>query len=104
MEIIKEHRFTKQVAITKIDGLFTKLAEEHNELITSSSHSWNDDTMQFSLQAGGFNVHGCIMVTDTKAILQVDVPLLLRPLEGKIRSTIEKIVDDLLNEYDSQNR
>ena len=90
MEIIKEHRFTKQVAITKIDGLFTKLAEEHNELITSSTHSWNDDTMQFSLQAGGFNVHGCIMVTDTKAILQVDVPL-LRPLEGKIRSTIEKL-------------
>ena len=103
MEIIKEYTCTKQVAITKIDGLLNKLAEEHNELITSSSHSWNDDTMQFSLQAQGFNVNGCIMVTDTKIILQVDVPLLLRPLEGRMRSTIEKIVDDLLSECDSQN-
>lgn len=103
MEIIKEHRFTKQVAITKIDRLLTKLAEEHNELITSYSHAWSDDTMQFSLHARGFNVNGCIMVTDTNAILQVDVPLLLRPLEGGIRSTIEKIVDDLLNECASEN-
>jgi len=103
MEIIKEHRFTKQVAITKIDGLLTKLAEKHNELITSYSHSWNDDTMQFSLHARGFNVNGCIMVTDTNAILQIDVPLLLRPLEGEIRSTIEKIVDDLLDECASKN-
>ena len=51
--------------------------------------------MQFSFRARGFSFRGTLEVTDAQFILDVGVPLLARPFQGRVETAIHEWVDDV---------
>lgn len=61
----------------------------------SPTTSWkNDDQADISFSAKGLTLTGSVAVTDASIDLEMNVPFLLKPLQGKAVGVIEREIKD----------
>jgi len=90
MRIIVPHHTDKATARQKIDARITQLLAQFGHYLSDSENRWEGDTLHFSGSSRGFKSTGTIELTDTEAIIDGKVPLIAKPFESRIRSTVEK--------------
>lgn len=89
MHIVIPHHTTRTSARAKIEARLTDLLSQHGHYLTDITQHWEGDRLVFSGTAKGFKASGSVEVTDTEVILDGKLPLIARPFESRIKSTIE---------------
>ena len=95
MKVTRKHNLTRAEAKEKIEKLLPSLERQYGQFICNITSSWKEDVMEFSFSAQGFNITGNAQVNDVDTTVFLDIPFLLKLLEGKILSTIEETLDDI---------
>jgi hypothetical protein len=90
------HKLSREEALSRIKGLFTKLKSEHKDMISEVKESWQDNVCQFQFDAKGFNISGTITVTDNSVDISADVPFMVSLFKGKIQEVVSKEAGKLL--------
>ena len=90
MKIAIPHHTTKEAARKKLQSLSERLLREHGERLENVDQQWNGDQLLVNFKARGFNVKGTVDVTDSEIILDGKLPLIAKPFESRIKSTIER--------------
>jgi Putative polyhydroxyalkanoic acid system protein (PHA_gran_rgn). len=90
MRVSVPHNTTKEAAKKKLQALADQLLREHGHRIEDVDQQWQGDQLLVSMKARGFNVKGMVEVTDSDVIVDGKLPLIAKPFESKIKSTIEK--------------
>ena len=98
MKVIRRHNLTRGQAKEKVEELLPSLELKYGQFISDLTSCWKEDVMEFSFNAQGFNITGNAQVDDVEATVFVDIPFLLKLLEGKILSTIEQTLDNIFPE------
>ena len=95
IRVSRAHKTTKGGAKSRVDSLLPQLFDQFGDGVSNVHHTWTDSTMRFSVRVRGFDLKGTLDVTDGAVTLDVGIPLLLRPLQGRI----EAVIQDKLAEY-----
>lgn len=90
MRINVPHRTDKQTAKKKINERIAQLFSQYGHYLSDSEHKWEGDRLYFSGAAKGFKTSGTVEVTDTEVIIDGKLPLVAKPFEPRVKSTIEK--------------
>lgn len=102
MEVTKKHNLTRDEAKEKVEKFLPFLKRRYGQFVCNVSSSWKEDIMEFSFTAQGFNITGNVQVTEVDTTVFLDIPFLLKLLEGKILSTIEGTLDDIFPKMPDQ--
>jgi hypothetical protein len=90
MKISVPHHSDKETAKRKINERIAQVFGQYGHYLSDSSHEWQGDRLVFSGSARGFKASGSIDVTDTEVIIEGKLPLIARPFEPRVKSTIER--------------
>ena len=90
MKITLPHHTDKETAKRKINERIAQLFGQYGHYLSDSTHEWQGDRLVFSGSARGFKVNGSIDVTDTEVLIDGKLPLIARPFEPRVKSTIER--------------
>lgn len=90
MHIVVPHHTDKQTAKQRIDQRIGQLLAQYGHYLNDSEHHWEGDTLLFSGSARGFKANGTVEITDTEVIVDGKLPLIAKPFEPRVRSTVEK--------------
>ena len=96
MRVAFEHRTTRAAARARIDAAIPRALTLVLGQLKDVAYEWEGDTLRFSLRALGFPVAGTVDVTDTEVIVDVGLPRILRPLEGRVKSRVLGELRDFL--------
>lgn len=95
MRISYEHHSTRAEVRSKIEAAAASALEPNSSYaryINDVRYAWEGDQVDFSLRAVGSTIRGSVEVTDTHVIVDVGLPLMLRPFEGKAKSRILRLL------------
>ena len=84
------HNTDKETARQKINERIAALFAQYGHYLSDSEHRWEGDRLTFSGSAKGFKAQGSIEVTDNEIIIDGKLPLIAKPFEPRVKSTIEK--------------
>ena len=90
MRINVPHYTDKETAKRRLDETMESLLQQHGSMATDIERQWTGDTLGFSFKARGFNIKGTVEVTDSEVILDGKLPLIAKPFEPRVRSTVER--------------
>src|SRR5438034_1067099 len=90
MRVIVPHHTDKETARRKINERVTQLFGQYGHYLNESSHQWEGDRLVFSGTAKGFKAGGTVEITDSEVIVDGKLPLIARPFESRVKSTIER--------------
>ena len=90
VRIIVPHRTDKETARRKITERIAQLVTQYAHYLSDSEHRWEGDQLSFSGSAKGFKANGTVQVTDSEVIIDGKLPLIARPFESRVKSTIER--------------
>ena len=90
MRIVIPHHTDRIDARRKIDARLQDLFGQHGHYLSDINQQWEDDRLVFSGSAKGFKANGSVEVTDTDVIVDGKLPLIAKPFESRIKSTIER--------------
>jgi len=90
MRINVPHRTDKETARRKINERIAQLFSQYGHYLSDSEHKWDGDRLYFSGSAKGFKTNGTIEVTDSEVIIDGKLPLIAKPFESRVKSTIER--------------
>ena len=90
MRIAITHNTDKQTARQRIESRLKEVLTTYGTYLSETEHRWEGDRLLFSGKAKGMKANGTIDVTDSEVIIDGKVPLLARPFEPRIKSTIER--------------
>jgi hypothetical protein len=65
-------------------------AAQYQHYLSDHEKRWEGDTLHFSGAARGFKANGTVAVTDAEVIIDGKLPLIAKPFEPRIKSTIER--------------
>ena len=74
----------------KINQRIAQLFAQYGHYLSDSEHKWEGDRLYFSGAAKGFKTSGTVEITDTEVIIDGKLPLVAKPFEPRVKSTIEK--------------
>ena len=94
MQIKRKHNVSPQRAREMVEAFIPKLVEQYGDYVSNTSYSWRGNTLSFSFKAHMFNIRGEIALTENEVVLDVGMPLPLRPLEGKVRPKVIRAMDE----------
>jgi putative polyhydroxyalkanoate system protein len=92
IEVSKKHSLGKAGARKTAEKIAESLSKEYN-----AKCKWSGDDLTFS----STGVKGKLHVSDEDVQISVDLGLVLRPLKGKIESSIVSQLDDILDDDSS---
>lgn len=95
MRINIPHRTDKETARRKINERIAQLFAHYGHYLSDSEHKWEGDRLVFSGSAKGFKASGTVEVTDTEVIVDGKLPLIAKPFEPRVKSTIEKEAESM---------
>ena len=98
MRIVRDHGRSRQEARAKVDTLLPALLERHGDRLNDAQGAWDDDVFSFAFQAMGFSIKGTLEIDDVVLKLDAGLPLLARPFEGALRTSVERELDRILAE------
>jgi|SRR4051812_18109163 putative polyhydroxyalkanoate system protein len=90
MRIAVPHRTTKEKARKILEQRISQLEKQYGHYASDVEKSWSGDRMDFGFKAKGFSGKGSVEVTDSEVIIDGKLPLIAKPFEPRIKSTIEK--------------
>jgi len=90
MHISVPHHTTREEARRKIEERMANLERQYGHYATDIDKSWDGDRLNFSVKARGMSGSGSLEITDTEVIVDGKLPLMARPFESRIKSTIER--------------
>ena len=91
MRIAIPHNTTRAKARQVIEQKIQSLQSQYGQYASDVDYSWSGDTLNFSFKAkGGIHGKGTVEITDTDAIIDGKLPLIAKPFESRIRSTVER--------------
>ena len=90
MQIITPHVLPKNEVKVRIEELIESLKGTFNNQIDEEVSVWKADTFEFSFKVGINKFSGSVIVNDADVIVNLDVPLLLKLFEKRIKDEIEK--------------
>ena len=96
MRIVRKHNVTQDAAKEWVETQLPDLLSRFGDSISNVQHTWRDDVMDFSFRARGFAISGTLEVTDTELSLDMSVPFLARPFQGRIEGEIDRWLDESL--------
>jgi hypothetical protein len=95
MRIVIPHHTDKANARRIIEARLQDLLGQHGHFLTDINHQWEGDRLVFSGTAKGFKASGSIEITDSEAIIDGKLPLIAKPFESRIKSTIEREAESM---------
>ncbi len=90
MRIAVPHNTTREEARRKIEQRLSNLQQQYGHYATDIDKNWEGDRLHFNVKAKGMAGSGSVEITDTEVILDGKLPLMARPFESRIKSTIER--------------
>jgi len=91
IEMEKPHSIGKDGARKKAEELADRMKEK-----IGIEWAWAGDSIKFEAKSGAAKgAKGRVDVTDSKIRVEVDLPLMLRPLKGMVESRIKEKLDTL---------
>jgi len=90
MRIAVPHRTTKEKARKIIEQRLTQLEKQYGHYASDMEKNWSGDRLDFGFKAKGFSGKGTVEITDSEVIIDGKLPLIAKPFEPRIKSTIEK--------------
>jgi putative polyhydroxyalkanoate system protein len=95
MRIAVPHRTTKENARRIIEERVAQLERQYGHYASDMEKNWNGDRLDFGFRARGFSGKGSVEITDTEVIVDGKLPLIAKPFEPRIKSTIEKEAEQM---------
>ncbi len=90
MRIVITHQTDKATARGKVEARIEELLGQHGHYLSEINRQWEGDRLLFSGTAKGFKTNGSIEITDSEVVLDGRLPLIAKPFESRIKSTIER--------------
>jgi putative polyhydroxyalkanoate system protein len=90
MRVTVPHNTDKATARRRVDARLQQLLAQYGTYINDVDQRWEGDRLLFSGSARGFKANGTLEVTDSEVIIDGKLPLIARPFEPRIKSTIER--------------
>jgi len=90
MRIVIPHHTDRINARRIIDARLQDLLGQHGHYLSDINQHWEGDRLVFSGSAKGFKANGSVEITDTDVIVDGKLPLIAKPFESRIKSTIER--------------
>ncbi len=95
MRVTVPHRTDKETARRLINERIANLFGQYGHYLSESSHQWDGDRLAFSGNAKGIKTSGTVEVTDSEVIVDGKVPLMAKPFESRIKSTLERELESM---------
>jgi hypothetical protein len=95
MRIAVPHHTTKEEARKIVDRRLGDLLAQYGHYATEAKTEWNGDRFDFSGKARGFSASGFVEITDTEVIIDGKLPLIAKPFEPRIKSTVEREAEQM---------
>ena len=95
MRIAVPHRTTKEKARKRIEEKMADLQRSFGHYASDMEKHWEGDTMTFAFKAKGISGKGTLEITDSEVIIDGKLPLIAKPFESRIKSTVEKETEDM---------
>ncbi len=86
---------TADIARGEVERALPGLLQEFGSDVSNITHVWSGNSMNFSFRARGWSIKGRINVTESDVLIEVNLPMLARPFEGRIRSATERKFEQL---------
>ena len=90
MRVSVPHNTDKETARRKVEARLHQLLAQYKHYLSDSEHRWEGDRLVFTGSAKGFKAKGTVEVTDSEVIIDGKLPLIAKPFEPRIKSTIER--------------
>ena len=90
MKMSVPHHTTREEARRKIEERLSTMERQYGHYATDIDKSWDGDRLTFSVKAKGMSGSGSLEITDSEVIVDGKLPLMARPFESRIKSTIER--------------
>lgn len=95
MRIAVPHNTTKAEARRIIEERLHAAKTQYGHYTDDLQHEWNGDVLTFNFKAKGISGKGTVEVTDTDVIVDGKLPLIAKPFESRIRSTVEREAESM---------
>jgi hypothetical protein len=90
MHIAVPHHTDRDTAKRRVEQRLDQLLAQYQHYLSDHEKRWEGDTLHFSGAARGFKANGTVAITDTEVIIDGKLPLIAKPFEPRIKSTIER--------------
>ena len=90
MRISVPHKIDKATVRKRIEERLHQMLATYGHYLSEVEHRWEGDRLVFSGKAKGMKANGTVDITDNEVIIDGKLPLLAKPFEPRIKSTIEK--------------
>jgi len=90
MRIVIPHHTDKAKARITIEARLEELLGQHGHYLSEINQHWEGDRLVFSGTAKGFKANGSVEITDSEVILDGKLPLIAKPFESRIKSTVAR--------------
>ena len=95
MRISVPHNTTREEARRKIEQRLSNLEGQYGHYASDIDKNWEGDRLNFNVKAKGMSGSGWLEITDTEVIVDGKLPLMARPFESRIKSTIEREAEQM---------
>ncbi len=95
MKVQRVHMMTGETARGEVERALPGLLQEFGSDVSDVTHVWSGNSMNFSFRTRGLSIKGRIDVTDSQVLIDVSLPLIARPFEGRIRSATERKLEQI---------
>src|SRR5215212_8986189 len=95
MRIAVPHNTTRAKARKIVEDRLKNLHNQYGHHADSIDHAWQGDLLNVSFKAKGMTVKGTLEITDSDVIIDGKIPLLVKPFESRIRSTVEREAEEM---------
>lgn len=95
MRIALPHNTTREKAREIVEERLENLQRQYGHYASDLQKSWDGDRLDFSVKAKGFHASGTVEITDSDIIIDGKLPLIARPFEPRIRSTVEREAEQM---------
>ncbi len=95
MRIAVPHNTTRAEAKKLVEQRLDDLQRQYGHYASDLEKQWNGDHLDFSFKAKGFNGKGTLEITDTDVIVDGKLPLIAKPFEPRIRSSVEREAEQM---------
>ncbi len=91
MRIAVQHNTTRDKARKIVEDRLRTIEKQYGHYASGIDYSWQGDLLSFAIKAkGGIQSNGTVEITDTDVIIDGKLPLVAKPFESRIRSTVER--------------
>jgi len=95
MRIAVPHHTTADRARKIVEERLHGLEGQYGKYANDLEHEWHGNTLHFGFKAKGISGKGTVEITDTDIILDGKLPLIAKPFESRIRSTVEREAESM---------